>query len=78
MKIERRDYTVFMAHEGVSIFFNRYLDPKTRRPFFMVRVNKGLHGVEGNVITQWITITDMRVEQEQLKDFLGKLEELVK
>lgn len=73
MKIERRDYTVFIAHNGLTLFFNRYVDKETKKPFFFIRANKGLHGVEGTEITSWITVGEMRVEPEDLKKLVELL-----
>ena len=69
MKIERRKYVVFIAHNNLAVFFNRYKDN------YLLRINKGLHNEKGEV-DKWITTGEMEIEPEQLKDFLQKLQEL--
>jgi len=78
MKIERRDYAVFIAHNNIAVFVNRY--KRREEPtehYFLLRVNKGLHNDKGEV-EKWITIGEMEIEPEQLKDFLEKLGGLAK
>lgn len=78
MKVERRENTVFIAHNGAAIFVNRVKDPKDpTKHLFTIRVNKGLHGTDGS-ITSWITVAEMEVEPLVLKDLLEKIGGLTK
>lgn len=78
MKIERRQYTVFMAHNRLAVFYNRCLDQETKKPYFLLRVTKGLSDIQGSETKSWITLGEMKIEQSELRDFLEKLTELAK
>ena len=78
MKIERRQYAVFIAHNRLAIFVNRGFDKDQNKPYYMLRINKGLSGLDGSEVKSWITIGEMRVEENELKDFLQELQELAK
>ena len=56
MKTESRDNgrTVFQAHSGVAIFFNRFFDKKEKREMVSVRVNKQ----ESQQSAKWLTVAD--------------------
>ena len=78
MKIERRDYAVFIAHNKLAVFVNRYKDRENpTKHYFLLRVNKGLHN-EKNEVEKWITLGSMEIEPSELQDFLTKLQELAK
>lgn len=78
MRIERRDKSVFIAHNRGAIFVNRGFDNEKNKPFYLLRANKGLSDLQGSETTQWITIIEMRIESDEIKDFLEKLTELAK
>ena len=70
MKIERRDYAVFIAHNNLTVFVNRYKDrEKPTEHYFLLRVNKGLHN-EKNEVEKWITLGEMEIEERAAETIL--------
>ena len=66
MKIEKRDNSVFISHEGLTVFFNRYREGST------VRVtSRGAGDV-------WSEAAKMNLSTEDLKRFAGLLGELTR
>ena len=71
MKIENRQDSVFMAHNGMSIFFNKR---SNSRDGSWINVNVTVKG-EGEM---WHNIGDMDVRLSDITVLLLKLEELAK
>ena len=71
MKIDtKRDDTVFISHNGLSLFFNKRKNGQTGEVFYSlnVHVNKGTYDDK-----KWEKVADMTLSSENLTDFNSKL-----
>jgi hypothetical protein len=71
LKIDnKRDDTVFVSHNGLTLFFNKRKNKETGETFYSlnVHVNKGTYENK-----QWEKIADMILTPENLTDLNSKL-----
>lgn len=76
MKIEKRDNSVFIAHNGAAIFFNKMANGD-----YIIRVNKGVYGLvddpraDLNKPTMWLTMAEITVTKDEFQNLYKLLGE---
>jgi hypothetical protein len=71
LKVERRDNSVLISHNGITIFANLLQDGS-----YTLKVTKRLHDVDGN--ETWITVGNMTVPKNAFYEFVDLLGDLAK
>ena len=77
MKIERRDNSVFIAHNGLSIFFNKFEDKATHEQSFSIRVNKAELERGSGLVKKWHFVGDMVVDRAGYDQLCAMMNQLV-
>jgi hypothetical protein len=76
LKVEKRGNSVFISHNDLTIFVNKFQDKETHQAFFNVRVHKA-EKQNGNGLNKvWKPVGMMDVEAEDFMQFVEFLAEL--
>ena len=59
MKVELKENAAFIAHNGVAVFFNKYVDRKTHKQSFVIRVTKAELEEGSGLVKKWHVVAEM-------------------
>ena len=59
MKVELKENAAFIAHNGVAVFFNKYVDRKTHKQTFSIRINKAEFEQGSGLVRKWHMVAEM-------------------